>query len=235
MKKSFTFLCFLLLSQILFSQIVDTLYLKETDKYSTKKNFDYYKVIEKINKNSYSIKDYYKGDSLKTTCEYFSDKEIKVSKKNFEKLVRRNKLLPNGRCINYCKSNLIEGETIYDKGEIVYGPVEYINGDTLYFNADVMPIYTHNGINGFREFIATSLVYPIEAFEQGIQGQILTRFTINKEGVVEDIKIIRSAHKLLDEEAIRVLSTSPKWIPGKHKGKPVKVGYNFPINFSLDG
>jgi protein TonB len=58
---------------------------------------------------------------------------------------------------------------------------------------------------------------------------------VAKNGKIEDVKVVRSGgHPLLDKEAIRVLRSMPKWIPGKKRGEPVRVKYTIPVNFALE-
>lgn len=90
-----------------------------------------------------------------------------------------------------------------------------------------------DGPVNFRNYIAENLVYPPEAAKQGIQGLVFVQFTVNSKGFVENVKIVRGIHELLDAEAIRVVMESPQWTPGRQRGKEVNVQYTFPINFVL--
>ncbi|HSL86434.1 MAG TPA: energy transducer TonB, partial [Bacteroidales bacterium] len=90
-----------------------------------------------------------------------------------------------------------------------------------------------DGPANFRSYIAENLVYPPEAAKQGIQGLVFVQFTVNSKGFVENVKIVRGIHELLDAEAIRVVMESPQWTPGRQRGKEVNVQYTFPINFVL--
>lgn len=86
---------------------------------------------------------------------------------------------------------------------------------------------------GFRKFIATNLRYPEQAAESGASGRVIIQFTVMPDGSVQEIVIVRSVHPLLDQEAIRVVESSPKWTPGKLRGKNVAVMFTYPINFVL--
>ena len=84
------------------------------------------------------------------------------------------------------------------------------------------------------KFIAENIKYPAEAHQRGLEGRAICQFTVEKDGRVTDGCIVRSTgHKLLDEEALRVISTMPAWKPGMQRGKPVRVKYTVPINFRL--
>jgi len=86
---------------------------------------------------------------------------------------------------------------------------------------------------GFRKFIASNLRYPEQAAESGASGRVIIQFTVMADGSVQEIVIVRSVHPLLDQEAIRVVQSSPKWTPGKLRGKNVAVMFTYPINFVL--
>ncbi len=89
------------------------------------------------------------------------------------------------------------------------------------------------GISEMQKFILKNIKYPNKAKEQAIQGKVFVNFVINKKGKVEDVKVLRSVHPLLDAEAIRVVKMFPRWTPGKQRGEKVKVSYTVPINFRL--
>ncbi len=87
---------------------------------------------------------------------------------------------------------------------------------------------------GFREYVGKNTVYPAVAQENGISGRVFVEFTINQKGELVDAKVMRSVDPLLDAEALRVIRSSPKWTPGKQRGKTVKVKYTFPVQFKLN-
>ncbi|MCK5137164.1 MAG: energy transducer TonB [Bacteroidales bacterium] len=115
-----------------------------------------------------------------------------------------------------------------DVGEKIEG------GEDFFYIVEDMP--TFNGGDPNKEFswyIARNLRYPEIAAENGVSGRVIVQFDIDKTGSLVDAKIFRSIDPALDEEAIRVVLTSPKWTPGKQRNKAVKVRYIFPINFVL--
>ena len=95
------------------------------------------------------------------------------------------------------------------------------------------PSFQGEGEYGFRVWVAKNLMYPEIAAENGISGKVYVRFIINTRGEVEDAVVIRGVDPSLDNEAIRVIMSSPKWSPGKQRGKPVSVIFKMPINFVL--
>jgi protein TonB len=89
------------------------------------------------------------------------------------------------------------------------------------------------GETALRAFIGKAIVYPTVAQENGIQGKVFVTFVVNKDGSVSNAKIARGVDASLDAEALRVVSTLPKWKPGKQRGVPVRVSYTVPISFKL--
>ncbi len=97
-----------------------------------------------------------------------------------------------------------------------------------------MPLF--NGVDPtveFRKYIAYNLRYPDIAAENGIMGRVVVMFAVNSEGQVVDPVILNSVDTTLDNEAIRVVTSSPFWTPGRQIGNPVKVLFIYPINFVL--
>jgi protein TonB len=89
------------------------------------------------------------------------------------------------------------------------------------------------GLDAFGKFLGSNLRYPKEARDNNIQGRVILTFIVEKDGSLTDIKAERSPDPSLSTEAVRVMSASPKWIPGTQNGKPVRVQYAVPIAFSL--
>ena len=79
-----------------------------------------------------------------------------------------------------------------------------------------------------------NIKYPKEAIEANITGKVFVQFVIEKDGSITNAKIARSASTLLDAEALRIVNNMPQWIPGKQRGKVVRVAYTLPISFSLE-
>ena len=111
---------------------------------------------------------------------------------------------------------------------------------TIYEVVEKMPEYP-GGIDKLMEYIRTSTdnywkkIYPkgkpVYPCEQGISGRIIVSFVINENGQVTDPEVLRRVDKDLDKEAIRIIKSMPRWIPGEHKGKKVKVRFTLPVMF----
>lgn len=84
------------------------------------------------------------------------------------------------------------------------------------------------------KYLSKNVKYPVIAQENGIQGRAVCQFTVNKDGSIVDVEVVRSSgDKSLDNEAVRVIKSMPKWKPGQQRGKPVRVKYTVPVNFRL--
>ena len=88
---------------------------------------------------------------------------------------------------------------------------------------------------GLMEYLMKNVSYPKSAFDANIQGRVLAQFVVDKEGTVRGAKIIKSVDPALDNEALRVINSMPKWTPGRQNGKLVNVKYTIPVTFNLQG
>jgi TonB family protein len=91
------------------------------------------------------------------------------------------------------------------------------------------------GQSAMNMFLMKTLHYPKEAQNKNVQGTVFTKFDINSNGEITNIRILKSMGSGLDEEAIRVISKMPNWIPATQNGEPIAVEYNIPIQFVLEG
>lgn len=96
-----------------------------------------------------------------------------------------------------------------------------------------MPVFP-GGQTALMEYIGKNLRYPAKAQQEKIQGRVIASFIVEKDGSISEPTIMRSVSPELDAEAIRLLSTMPKWTPGTQGGKEVRVRYTVPIHFRLD-
>jgi periplasmic protein TonB len=83
------------------------------------------------------------------------------------------------------------------------------------------------------KFLQANIKYPEEAKELGTQGKVFVTFVVEVDGSITDVKVLRGIGAGCDEEAIRVVKSMPKWVPGKQRGVPVRVQFNLPIKFTL--
>ncbi|MGD1842882.1 MAG: energy transducer TonB [Thermonemataceae bacterium] len=103
------------------------------------------------------------------------------------------------------------------------------------------PIFSHaekvaefpGGAQALETYLAENINYLERAKTYNIQGMVFLSFIVNKDGSVEQVKVVRGIGGGCDEEAIRVLENSPKWIPAEHEGKTVRMRMTQPVYFKL--
>ena len=95
------------------------------------------------------------------------------------------------------------------------------------------PSFQGGDANQFSKWVNQRLEYPEIAKENGVQGRVTLQFTVEKDGTVTKVKVLRGVDPSLDKEAVRVVSMSPKWKPGKQRDRAVPVTYTFPVIFQL--
>ena len=135
----------------------------------------------------------------------------------------------DGTRIKYWSNSKVRRKEIYVVGEMKQGNCFDSTGLELdYFPEQTDPEYP-GGTNALYQFIANNFKYPDEALYLDQQGKIYVSFVINKDGKVEQIKILRGVSYSLDNEAMRVVKLMPNWTPGTQEGKIVKVRYTLPI------
>lgn len=105
--------------------------------------------------------------------------------------------------------------------------------DSVYANVDELPVFT-GGDTGLNNYIRKNTLYPAEAKKNNIQGKVLVKFIVQKDGSVSHASVVKEVNPLLDAEAVRVVSSLPKFEkPGKKNGETVSVYYVIPISFTL--
>ena len=111
---------------------------------------------------------------------------------------------------------------------------EVVEEETIPFQlVEEKPQFQGGDANDFTKWVNQRLVYPDVAKENGVQGRVMLQFTVNTDGSVSGVKVLRGVDPSLDKEAVRVVSMSPKWTPGKQRDRKVKVTYTFPVIFQL--
>ena len=104
--------------------------------------------------------------------------------------------------------------------------------DKVLEKAEVMPEFP-GGEQAMMKFVAENIQYPQEARDKEISGRVLVSFIVEKDGSINEVKVMKGIGGGCDEEAVRVVKAMPKWKPGKDKGKPVRVSYVMPFTFKL--
>ena len=96
-----------------------------------------------------------------------------------------------------------------------------------------MPEFPDGGMPGLMKYLSANIRYPEAAHKAGTQGRVTVQFVVGKDGSIGNVGILRGVDPNLDAEAIRVISSMPKWKPGTQKGEPVNVRYTVPVMFRL--
>lgn len=119
----------------------------------------------------------------------------------------------------------------YVRQEVVEEDVEE---ETLPFvTVEQKPTFNGGDANDFAKWVNSRLVYPEIAKDNGVEGRVVLQFTIGKDGRLQDVKVLNSPDESLAREAIRVVSSSPKWEPGRQRDRAVKVSYTVPVIYRL--
>lgn len=135
--------------------------------------------------------------------------------------------------------NIINLEDDSNLGVEIMDYVEAVEEETVEEEAipfqlvEEKPKFRGGDANAFSAWVAKELVYPEIAKENGVQGRVMLQFTVNPDGTVSNVKVLRGIDASLDKEAVRVVSKSPKWTPGRQRDRAVKVTYTFPVIFQL--
>lgn len=101
-----------------------------------------------------------------------------------------------------------------------------------FVSVEQMPQFPGGDVE-LMKFINGGIKYPTIAAENGIEGRVVIRFVVGKDGNVSDVQVVRSLDPSCDKEAVRVVKTMPKWVPGKQNGRNVPVYYTLPVLFKL--
>ena len=102
----------------------------------------------------------------------------------------------------------------------------------VFDTVEQMPEYP-GGMQAMIAFLQTNMKYPEDAAKQKVEGRVMVQFIVETDGSISDVHVAKQVFPSLDAEAIRVVQAMPKWMPGKEKGKVVRVKYNLPIVFRM--
>jgi TonB family protein len=106
-------------------------------------------------------------------------------------------------------------------------------GAALFFDVVDTPPSPVGGFEAWSRHLSENLTYPTSARMKGIQGTVLVSFIVNTDGTIEEIELVQGIGGGCDEEAIRIIKSSPSWTPGMIKGKAVRTRMKIPIGFRL--
>ncbi len=124
------------------------------------------------------------------------------------------------------------GEVLKAK-EVIAQPEPKKEEETKVFDVvEQMPSFP-GGNQALMDYLSKNVKYPVVAQENGVQGRVVVSFVVERDGSITDVNVMKSVDPSLDREATRVVSSMPKWIPGKQNGSAVRVKYRLPVTFRL--
>ena len=131
------------------------------------------------------------------------------------------------------KGNDESGEVLKAKEVIATEPVKPKEEENKVFDVvEQMPSFP-GGNAALMNYLSSNIKYPVIAEENGIQGRVIVQFVVGKDGGISNVHVAKSVDPSLDKEAVRVVKSMPKWIPGKQNGQAVNVKYTLPVTFRL--
>lgn len=124
-----------------------------------------------------------------------------------------------------------DDETIIEATPVLQEEEE-LDEAKVFFVVEEMPEFP-GGERALIKYINSHVEYPVIAQENGVQGRVTINFVVETDGRVTEASVLRPVDPALDQEAMRVVNSMPRWKPGKQRGKPVRVSFRVPIIFKL--
>ena len=181
-------------------------------------------LISDVHYSSYTKKKKIRQGNFK---EFYSSGKIRISSEYNE-----NEL--NGKTVSYFKNGNIRAEYWFDNGKVDKEKSRCFDEEgkpISYIHYQILPVFP-GGQEALKNYLQ-KLKYPEAAQKKKIEGRVIVRFVVKKDGAIDDIKVVHSIDPLLDQEAMHLVRSMPKWTPGSQFGLPVNVLYTLPINFKL--
>ena len=146
-------------------------------------------------------------------------------------------------CILIAHTITAQNNAAVQFGESSHQPIVF--RDTIpIFDYPVIPAEFPGGSKALLEYIHNNMIYPEDALKDSVQGRVIVQFIVEKNGSISNPKIVSRVTFMMDPadsiksrpfdaEAIRLISTMPRWTPGKYKGEPCRILYSIPVSFKL--
>lgn len=203
----------------------------------------YYSVItrDSTDSNKVRVRTYYASDQLKAV-QYYSDYSAEILDGEYRQWFPTGQLASiitykqgkiDGKFQMYWDNGQLKRDDAYKDGELVSGSLYGKDGSPeTYYAFNIIPVFP-GGNAALQKFIKINTRYPKAARRKRVSGTVHVKFQIAIDGTVTNPVIARSDSELLNEEALRIVKSLPKFTPGYQDGKPVPVMMNFPFVFSL--
>ncbi|HTB26065.1 MAG TPA: energy transducer TonB [Puia sp.] len=222
----------------------DTLYFRLSNPWNTVKDPNGSYLRKCVPENDYYHIWDYNGKNILVTESYYADTTFKkklLCHKYFNEqdgLLEQTRCYKDGRLNGYIVDYNKNGDTtdyqVYENGDVIKSwsshPQEKDTVLSSLMKQEVKAEFP-GGRQGWIDYLSRNLQYPPQLKDSGITGQVILKFTITPKGKIEDIIVVKSLHPLIDKEAIRVISESPKWKPAEQLGKKVPTTITQPIDF----
>lgn len=168
--------------------------------------------------------------------EAFQVPEIKEDDKVSNEITSTEEHVNSDAAIGFSNEEGTEGatETRHMEAIVTQAPVEVKKPEVEkpFDVVEVMPSFP-GGQGELMKYLASNIKYPVVAQENGIQGRVVVKFVVEPDGSISNVVVVKSVDPSLDKEAVRVVKSMPKWIPGQNNGQKVRVNFNVPVSFKL--
>lgn len=218
----------------------DALFGTEFDFYT---NGKVYLVKEYLNNNKYNnttsnflIKANY--DSLGTAtvdggngyCKLYDDDFKAINEEGSVKNAKRD-----GQWKGYFKNRGTTFTENYKDGSLIDGTAVTKDGiSTVYTKTRGTPPKFKGGLEAFGTYLSNRIQYPEDERRRGIEGKVIISFVVEQDGKVSEVKVSKTVSPGIDDEAVRVIKYSPRWVPGTLFGRPTRAIYSVPVSFTLN-
>lgn len=126
----------------------------------------------------------------------------------------------------------VNGAVLKAKEEIAQPEPPKVEENKVFDVVEEQPSFP-GGQGALMSWLRDNIKYPVIAAENGIEGRVIVQFVVSKNGSISDVRVARGVDPSLDKEAVRVVSSMPKWTPGRQNGTTVNVRYTLPVTFKL--
>jgi periplasmic protein TonB len=137
----------------------------------------------------------------------------------------------NDQVLSQSETDQIEGK-VSGSGDNLLSGMDGTDTNEPFFLVEVMPSFKGGDINKFREWVQRRTNYPPAAVEKRIQGKVFLTFIVETDGSVTNVTVVKGVDPIIDYEAVKTISESPKWTAGLQRGQPVRVRFAISLNFA---
>ncbi len=181
---------------------------------------------------------YYENGNIMEECNYTEGKDDGENKKYYESgMLHFSQYYSNGmlhgKRLVYYENGYLKREESFEDNKLISSKCYKTDGSLdVYTPFYQNPVYI-GGEEARIQFLIDNIIYPKKARRRLIMGMVYLTFVVGKDGEVEGVEVFKSAHPLLDAEALRVVKTMPSWIPGKIDGENDYIRCYMPVKFTL--